>query len=246
MPKTAPLILFVLLATTATAAAASGTSTKTASSPAVVPVTAAQKDQAVEQYVQIRELGALGTHCSWLTPIEQQAVDISADERLAWLTWQKADLGMAKQKAAARVKDADSADCKPLTDKRKAVQFGAWQMRSSWALRGYSMLPIQGHPAWFAGKSTVAAHSTALETTFSKLLAYSSESVTASTQMFDQSTLHWLSVRCKATDKDCPARMTDQAERGYAEAIVKLTERYAAALEKVKDKAGIPSAPVTR
>lgn len=240
MHKTSTLILLVLLAASASASAAKTTTGKPAVAPAAV--TAQQKEQAPNQYVQIREMAALGSHCSWLTPIEQTAVEISGEERLAWLTWQKVDLVAVRDRAAAAVKQAEAADCKALTDKRKGAQFGSWQMRSSWALRGYSMLPMNTHPAWFAGKSTVAAHSDALEAAYKGLLAYSATSVPASVQMFDQTTPSLLSVRCKSKEAGCPTATTDKGERRYAETIIKLTERYAAALESADDKTGIPKA----
>lgn len=238
MFKTAPVVLFALLATVATATASAAATSESIT--AIPPATAQEKAQGIVQYAQIRQMAAFGTHCSWLTPIAQLAVDISAEERLAWLTWQKADLAAAQDEAAALVKQAESGDCTTLTDKRKATQFGGWQMRSSWALRGYTMLPIKAHPAWFAGKSTLGEHSKALETVYHDLLKLSATSVTTSIQMFDQTSPTWLSVRCKAKEKGCPAAITDKGQRDYAEAVVKLAERYAAALENVDDKAGIP------
>lgn len=250
MFKIAPLVLCVLFPIASVASAASTTQTHspeatTGATSVPSTLTASQKSQAAEQYGQIQELAALGRHCSWLSPIEQEAVSISADERLAWLAWQHVDLPTIREGADARVKQADTANCKLLTDKRKAVKFGAWQMRSSWALRGYSMLPLKTHPAWFAGKSTVHSHRKALETAFEKLMAYSAKSVSASIAMFDQATPVLLSVRCRSNDRGCPAAVKDPAERIYAETVVKLTERYAVALEKSDDKAGIPSELLT-
>lgn len=238
--KTAPLVICVLLTTLATASVTAAASKPAAT--ATPPVTTQQKEQALAQYVQIREMAALGKHCSALDPIGQMAVQISAEERLAWLTWQQGDLAMAKSKANAAVKQAESADCKTLSEKLKAVQFGSWQMRSSWALRGFSMLPIKTHPAWFAGKSNLDAHRKSLETAHDKLMAFDTASVTASGHMFDQSTPSLLSVRCKSKETGCPAPITNKRQRAYAETVVKLTERYAAALEKADDKAGIPKA----
>lgn len=240
MSKTASFALCALLASVVAAPVAAG-ETHDAVNKLPAP-TAEQKAQAVAQYAQIRDMAAFGEHCNWLTPIEKLAVDISADERWAWLTWQKADLAQAKKEADARIKQADGADCKALDDKRTAVQFGAWQMRSSWALRGYSMLPSEKHPAWFAGKSSLQTHRKALEAAFNGLLDFNAESIALSVELFDQTSPTWLSVRCKDKDAGCPAPIKDKGERAYAESVVKLAERYAQALESVDDKAGIPKA----
>lgn len=84
MSKTASLALCALLASVV-AAPVSAAETHDAVNK-LPPATAEQKAQAIEQYAQISEMAALGKHCSWLTPIAQLAADVSAQERLAWIT----------------------------------------------------------------------------------------------------------------------------------------------------------------
>lgn len=232
--------LLALLATTAcNSAALPEEATK---APDLPPVTEEQRAQALLQYAQIRQMEALGKRCAWLGEIEQMAVAASWKERQAWMAWQKLDMAQAEAMANDLVKQSEGIDCKsPAGEQhRLGLGYGAWQMRSSWAMRGYSLLPSGERPAWFGGKSSVARHRPELESAVNGLKAIHASSVQASLDMFDKESVRLLAVRCTAADKDCAAMDTDAGWRAYAETILQQAEAYAAALQKVTDKTGRP------
>lgn len=206
------------------------------------PATPAEKEQATLQYAQIHLMSSLAKRCQWLGEIEQLAVNAALKEREAWIQWQHLDMGQATAKAAELDgKNAgiacDSAEGKQF---REGIAYGAWQMRSSWALRGYTLLPGQDQPAWYAGKSSVAQHRAALEAAIAGLKGISANAIQVSLERFRSEAGALLAVRCKAQDKQCPALKADAGYRIYAEQVLAQTETYAAALENVQDKTGAP------
>lgn len=244
MHRLRPLVpLLTLLATTAcNSAALPDKDTKATDAPAV---TQEQKDQSILQYAQIRQMEALGKRCGWLAEIEQIAVAASWRERQAWMTWQQVDMAQADAKAEELIIKSESIQCKSNEGEqhRLGLGYGAWQLRSSWAMRGHSLLPNGERPAWFAGKSNVASHRPELEMAIAGLKAIDETSVQASLDMFDNESERILAVRCKTADKACPDVNSDAGWRAYAEAVLQQAETYAAALEKVKDKTGRPPEP---
>ena len=206
------------------------------------PATQPEKDQAILQYAQISLMANMAKRCQWLGEIEQLAVNAALKEREAWIQWLQLDMGQATAKATElEGKNAgiacDSAEGQQF---REGIAYGAWQMRSSWALRGYTLLPGQDQPAWYAGKSSVAQHRAALEAAIAGLKGISANAIQVSLERFRSEAGALLAVRCKAQDKQCPALKADAGYRLYAEQVLAQTETYAAALENVQDKTGAP------
>lgn len=237
--------LLALLATTAcNSAALPEEATK---APDLPPVTEEQRAQSLLQYAQIRQMEALGKRCGWLGEIEQVAVAASWKERQAWRAWQQLDNAPADTKAEELTKQSEAIDCKSAEGEqhRLGLGYGAWQMRSSWAMRGHSLLPGAERPAWFAGKSSVAGHRPDLEAAIAGLKAIDEGSVQASLNMFNKESEQMLAVRCTPVDKGCPFPGNDTGWRAYAETVLQQTEAYATALAKVQDKSGRPPEPAT-
>ena len=206
------------------------------------PATQAQKDQAILQYAQISLMAGLAKRCQWLGDIEHLAVNAALKEREAWIRWQQLDMQQATAKAnelAARHTGlvCDSAEGRQMGS---GVAYGAWQMRSSWALRGYTLLPGPDQPGWYTGKSTTAQHRAALEAAIAGLKSIGTNAIDVSLERFRGEASTLLSVRCADKDKSCPAVEADPRYREYAEQVIQLTEAYANALESVQDKTGAP------
>lgn len=223
-------------------AAAPTTATGQTGVPAPDAVTQQQKDAAPLQYAQMRLMEALGARCDWLAPAEQAAVAASIAERHAWLVWQGLDTAGADAQAEGLIGQAAGIDCDSAEgqQQRLGVGYGAWQMRSSWALRGQAMLPGADRPGWFAGKSTVVNQQAALDEAVAGLKAIEPSSVETSQTMFQQQAEQMLVARCEAADPDCPGAGTDAGFRTYAEAVIQQTEGYAQVLAQTDDKTGRP------
>lgn len=206
------------------------------------PATQEEKDQAYLQYAQISLMAALTERCNWLGNIERLAINAALQERGAWIRWQQLDMKQADQAAAdLKAKNAgvtcDSAEGKQYLE---GIAYGAWQMRSSWAIRGYTFLPAQDLPNWYAGKSSVAEHRAALEAAIAGLKRISAHAIDVGLERFRNEAGALLATRCKASDKQCPSLDADDGYRTYAEQVLVQTETYAAALESVQDKTGAP------
>ena len=236
----ASLLPLLVVATTACSAPASGADTEVSAAAPVV--TQEQKDQSILQYAQIRQMEAVATRCGWLGDIEKVAVAASWKERQAWMAWQQVDTTQAQAKADELVKQSAAIDCKSAEGEqhRLGIGYGAWQMRSSWAMRGYSLLPGADRPSWFGGKSKVAQHRPALDAATAGLEAIGKGSVQAGLEMFNKESERMLAVRCTSADKACPKPSTDAGWRNYAETVLQQAESYADALEKAEDKTGRP------
>lgn len=243
----------LLLTATATAACQGTTppsSVATTSTPAATlpEATAEQKELALLAYAQLRQLEAIGTHCDWLGAVELAAVTASQEERMAWITWQKLDTAKAAADAIALIDKTKNIDCKSAEGDqyRTGVGHGAWQMRSSWALRGQSMLPDSNHPSWFKGKSSIVGFRDSLEQAVAGLEKINAGSVESSQAMFLKETESLLPVRCKSTDSDCPVMTDDTGLRSYAEKVIELTEAFAKTLSQTSDKTGQLPAEIAR
>lgn len=237
--------LALLAAATACQSKALPDKSADAAEPAAPPITQAQKDASYLQYAQIRQMEALGTRCQWLGPAEQVAVAASHKERHAWMTWQQLDMAKAEADAKAAIERSNTIECSSTEGKQHwlGLGYGAWQMRSSWAMRGYTLLPTADRPNWFAGKSSVARHRPALEAAIAGLKAIDTASVEASLALFQKEAEPMLAVRCKASDKGCPKASIDPTYATYAEQVLQQAEAYAVVLEEVDDKAGKPPEP---
>lgn len=226
--------------------------------PALPSVTAAEKALATQQYAQIRQMASLGERCAWLGPAELAAVAASVQERRAWLEWQDLDIPAAETQADTLVTQSRGIDCNSAEgeEHRLGVGYGAWQMRSSWALRAHAMLPAADRPAWFAGKSSVVEQQAALDEAVSGLKAINAASVERSQAMFAKDAERMLATRCTDADPACPATANAAAATGlagsdngwvtYAETVLKHAETYAAMLASTDDKTGSPPEPKTR
>ena len=176
-PQLRPLVfaLFAAGAVNACQANAPQAVTATAEAPAAItqppPASQAEKDHAILQYAQMQLMKSFGKRCNWLGSIEQTAIDASLREREAWLQWQGGDLAKAKETATELEHKTSSIACDSGEGRQNQLDIGAaaWQMRSSWALRGYALLPGKDQPQWFEGKSTLAQHRPALETVVAEL-----------------------------------------------------------------------------
>lgn len=216
--------------------------TEPAPTPSRQVVTQQQKDAAPLQYAQMRLMEALGNRCRWLGPAERAAVSASIAERQAWMEWQGLDMAGAQAQAEGLIGPSQRIDCNSAEgeQQRLGLGYGAWQMRSSWALRGQAMLPGAERPGWLAGKSSVGKHQAALDEAVAGLKAIEASSVERSQQMFRQEAEQMLAVRCEAADRDCPSAGADPGFRNYAETVIKQAEDYAQVLSQTDDKSGQP------
>lgn len=245
------LVLALLSFTAACHSASPSTDAVEAAAPNDVPqpavATPAQKAAAPLEYAQIRQLEALGSRCAWLGAAELAAVKASAEERHAWLVWQGLDIVAATDQADALVEQSGDIDCESAKGEeyRTGVGYGAWQMRSSWALRGHAMLPGPDSPAWFAGKSSVIDQRAALDEAVAGLKAINAASVELSQEMFRDDATRMLATRCPASGSDCPASESanDVGWNTYAEKVLQQTEAYAELLNGIEDKVGRPPEP---
>lgn len=244
------LALTLLAFTTACSAASppAQVAEPAAAAPPQTTVTAEQKQAVYRQYAQMRQIEALGNRCDWLGPMEAAAVSASAEERHAWLVWQELDTVEATTQADALIGKIAQLDCDSSEGRELRVGAGhaAWQMRSSWALRGEAMLPGEGRPDWFQGKSNVAEHRAALDEAVAGLKAISKESAESSQAMFRQKAEEMLLVRCTAADRDCPAANADAELRAYSEQVIRQAEEFAQLLSQADDKTGRPPEPEDR
>lgn len=207
------------------------------------PATPAEKEQAILGYAQMQLMKSFDKRCNWLGDIERSALDASLNERKAWMQWQQMDMKQAVDKTAELASKNAGIACDSAEGQqhRSGIQFGVWQMRSSWAMRGYSLLPGDDQPGWYAGKSNVNQHRAALDAAIAGLKHISAESIEISLGAFRAQASALLAVRCKAQDRQqCPVLKADAGYRAYAEQVLVQTEAYAAALENVQDKTGVP------
>lgn len=243
------IVLALLAFTAACHSAAPATEVVDAAHPDTTPspaaVTVEEKEAAPLQYAQIRQMEALGNRCHWLGPAEQAAVAASHAERHAWLVWQGLDIASAEAQAEKLVQQSGSIDCNSAESEQHwlGLGYGAWQMRSSWALRGQAMLPGADRPGWFAGKSSVVEHQAALDDAVAGLKAIDTASVELSQTMFRQMAEQMLAVRCEAAESGCPTTAPDDGFRTYAELVLKQAEAYAQVLSQTDDKTGQPPEP---
>ncbi len=214
----------------------------TAAAPVPPTVADAEKNLAPRQYAQIAHLDALGERCGWLNPVETAAVKASVEERDAWMVWQGLDTTAARAQADALIAQSANLDCKSAEGEqmRLGVGLGAWQMRSSWSLRAQAMVPGQGHPEWFTGKTSLAEYASALNEAAAGLEAIDKQVAVTSKTLFGGKAEQMLATRCDASDIGCPAADSDAGFKTYAEAVIKQAEAYAQVLSKADDKTGRP------
>jgi len=204
------------------------------------PATPEEKEQAVLQYAQMRLMKSFDQRCHWLDGLAQLALDASLVERSAWLEWQKVDAKQAEAKAKDLIAQNASIACNSPTGQQhqSGIRYGVWQMRSSWALRAYSLLPDKEQPLWYVEKSSVARHRAALDTAIAGMKEINARSTEISLEMFRSQAGNLLATRCNAQDKQCPAVPADAGYRAYAEKVLTQAEAYASALEGAEDKVG--------
>ncbi|KAF1686617.1 hypothetical protein B1992_06820 [Pseudoxanthomonas broegbernensis] len=201
-----------------------------------------QLQLASRQYAELQQMLSLDKRCHWLEPAARTALDATAQERLAWFNAHGGQAGHPEAAARQAVAAEASLDCTSEKAKglSKAIQYASWQMRVTWALRGEALLDGTGRPAWYKGKSGIAAaHRAALEEAAKGLEAKHGVSIQRIRPGIRQEAESLLAVRCTAADRECP-KADSPALRAYAEEWLKQAERYAAVLSKTKDKVGAP------
>lgn len=194
------------------------------------------------QYGDLSRMLALGERCKWMGQAERTAVQASADERLAWLAlWggKRADADAAAKAAIALDAKLDCAS-EQGSQLKGAVQYGAWQMRTTWAMRAHALLDGNGRPAWLKGLSSVDKQRTALEATLIGLKGRYAESVDPVLPTVLKDAERMAAAVCPAGNAACPAHAADPAFETYAKAWIKLAEGYATVLATTKDKVGEP------
>lgn len=204
--------------------------------------TAQQLDLAARQYVDLRRMLALSDRCKWLPEAERVAVDNSAAERRAWLTLWGSDLAKVETSVAAGIKGDDNVVCgNPAAAKVKdAIVYGAWQMRSTWAMRGQALLDGPGRPEWFKGLSPVAKHRVVLEQTAKSLQAKYADTLGRTRPAVLKDAEQMLAATCATSKPSCPPRGDDPQFTAYAKEWIALADRYATVLATTKDKLGEP------
>lgn len=200
-------------------------------------VTPQQKELALRQYVDLQRMIALDDRCEWLDPAARSALDGTQSERAAWLVWQGEDMEQA-QDEAARAAAGDATACGN-EQIRHAVQFGAWQMRVTWALRAHALLSGADRPAWSAGLADVEQHRPALEAAVATLRSRHEPAIQAAQPAAaDDAQVMLAVIHCEPAEAGCTASHGDKAWATYAQAWLTQAENYAAALDLVDDKAG--------
>lgn len=214
---------------------------------AAATATAEPVDQSAavrQQYAQLVEMQTLAERCQWLAPIDALAVSLTTAERRDRLVADgvadallESDLTLGKTKG-------ERFDCasKEAADYADAVGYAAWQMRVTWALRGYSLLPGEGRPDWFKGRSPVEQHRAALEEAHAGLQARFATSINQARPKLLEEAGTMLALACPGNGEPCPRAEGDgnAAEEAYASAWLEHVEAYADALAGVEDKVGQP------
>lgn len=198
------------------------------------PATEEQRTLAGRQVEELDRMLALDARCNWLDPAARSALAATAAERRAWLAWQGGE-------------PADPQAGKPSCDDeqlRTAIQYGAWQMRVTWALRAHALLDGADRPAWLSGLSTAGGQRDALQEASDGLDARYAASIQQARPGIERETQQMLAARCNARTRAeaCPNLPRDAAFSTYAERWLEQAEAYAAVLATVDDKIGTPPA----
>lgn len=245
MPRHATHLAAIIALTLGVAACAPAAPTNApVSPPAALPAFEIPAPATPEQRVlggrQVEELDrmlALDARCGWLDPAAHAALSATAAERRAWLAWQEG--------APAAAAQAGELACDN-PQLRTSVQYGAWQMRVTWALRAYALLDGGDRPAWLSGLSSVGTQRAVLQAVSDGLDARYAASIQQVRPGIEQEAQQMLAARCpaKAQADACPTLPRDEAFAAYAETWLEQAEAYAAVLATVAvdDRIGAPPA----
>jgi len=241
MPRHATHLAAIIALTLGVAACAPASAPAAApvSPPAALPVfelpapaTPEQRALGGRQVEELDRMLALDARCKWLEPAAHAALSATAAERRAWLAWQ------GGEPAPAQSVEPPCED----TKLRDSIQYGAWQMRVTWALRAHALLGGDDQPVWLSGLSSVDAQRDALQQASDGLEATYAASIQQARPGIEQDAHRMLAARCnaKAEADACPELPRDAAFETYAEAWLQQAEAYAAMLATVDDKIGAP------
>src|SRR5690606_26382961 len=197
-----------------------------------------------QQYAQLTEMQVMAQRCDWLEPIDALALSLTAAERRDRLVADgvanaliESDLNVGKTKGERF--DCASPEAANYAD---AVGYAAWQMRVTWALRGHSLLPGEGRPDWFKGRSPVEQDRAALEEALAGLQSRFATSIDQALPKMQEEAGNMLALACPGNGEPCPRAEGegDAAAEAYASAWLAHVEAYASALADTGDKVGTP------
>ena len=218
-----------------------------AATPPTVAAAAEPVDQSAavrQQYAQLVEMQTLAARCQWLAPIDALAVSLTTAERRDRLVADgvanaliESDLNVGKTKGERF--DCASPEAANYAD---VVGYAAWQMRVTWALRGHSLLPGEGRPDWFKGRSPVEQDRAALEEALAGLQSRFATSIDQALPKMQEEAGNMLALACPGNGEPCPRAEGegDAAAEAYASAWLAHVEAYASALADTGDKVGTP------
>lgn len=243
MPRYANHLAAIIALTLGVAACAPAapTGAPASSSAAALPTfelpaeaTPEQRELGGRQVEELDRMLTIDARCEWLDPAAHAALSATAAERRAWLAWQGGEPA-APQSGEPACDDAQL---------RTAVQYGAWQMRVTWALRAHALLDGGDGQAWLNGLSSANAQRDILQEVSDGLDARYGASIQQARPGIEQEAQQMLAARCqsKAEADACPALPRDDAFAAYAETWLEQAEAYAAVIATADDKIGTPPA----
>jgi len=204
-------------------------------SPALAAETAnAEIDLGKRQYAELAQMQAIDTRCHWLAPVDRAAVDATAGERRAWLASKGVAIEGLEKSAGTASARAAGVPCTGAGSEgqRRAIGYGAWQMRVTWALSAHALQQ--------AGDTRLDKHAASLGQAMQGLMEKYSSSIERALPGIAEDAARMHALACKG--KECPAAEGTDAERAYAAAWTSQAMLYAEALAQARDKVGAPPA----
>jgi len=207
----------------------------------------AQVENAAKYRIELQQLQYVDDKCQWLDPTSRLVLDITLDERTAWVVDKaSADaLELPDVFNEARAK-AETTAC---DDAEMKVRFRyiTWQQRITWALRAQALLDGgEGRPEWFAVQSPVLAYRQSLDETVEAMKVQFEANINAFQPQFEAEAVQALSLLCPNAPHQCPLEKTEDETgesfgKAYAEVWVKSATAFAQALDK--DPVKFPTMP---
>ena len=240
-----PSLLAAALLVATSACSSKAPSAPQANTPApAVEITQAVKDQTKQQFRELSEMQLIDDRCQWLDATSRVALDATAAERQAWLADHAADaLADASLLDTAKTQ-ADAVDCavnNAVNSKYVALRYGVWQMRVTWALRGYALLDGGERPAWYTQQSPVLAERAALTETHAALVEKFGASINEHLPTIETEAQQMLAAACPNTPKNCNTATPSAESAAYAKVWLDFTTKFAKAL--ANDPVKLPPVP---